>query len=106
MLYRSGAWIDIVSPPKSFVVNIGDMMQVWTNDRWRSTVHRVVNPPSDKRLNSRRQSLVFFHTPNENALVSCLESCTDATHPPKYAPILAGEHLRQKSAKAGTLAKS
>ncbi len=106
VLDKAGAWIDIVSPPKSFVVNIGDMMQVWTNDRWRSTVHRVVNPPSDKRLNSRRQSLVFFHTPNENALVSCLESCMDATHPPKYAPILAGEHLRQKSTKAGTLAKS
>jgi isopenicillin N synthase-like dioxygenase len=79
-------------------------MQYWTNDRWISTVHRVVNPPRDKSLGSRRQSLVFFHTPNDDALISCLETCQSADNPPKYAPVLAGEHLRRKSAQAGTLA--
>lgn len=85
-------------------VNIGDMMQYWTNDRWRSTVHRVINPPSQSK-STRRQSLVFFHTPNENTLIECLPSCCSADNPPRYAPILAGEHMRLKSEKAGTLAK-
>src|SRR6266511_1493071 len=99
---RAGEWIDVVTLPESFVINIGDMMQYWTNDRWISTVHRVVNPPRDKTLGSRRQSIVFFHSPNENTLISCLDSCSSADNPPKYPPVLAGEHLRQKSEKAGT----
>jgi isopenicillin N synthase-like dioxygenase len=103
---RTGAWIDVVTMPDSFVINIGDMMQYWTNDRWISTIHRVVNPPRDRKLGSRRQSIVFFHSPNENTLISCLDGCSSAANPPKYAPILAGEHLRQKSAKAGTLAET
>lgn len=103
---RDGAWLDVVTVPDSFVINIGDMMQYWTNDRWVSTVHRVVNPPRDKNLGSRRQSIVFFHSPNENTLISCLDSCTSAENPAKYPPILAGDHLRQKSEKAGTLAET
>ena len=97
-------WLDVVAPSGSFVVNIGDMMQYWTNDAWHSTVHRVVNPPSQSK-STRRQSLVFFHTPNENTLIECLPGCCSADNPPRYAPILAGEHMRQKSEKAGTLAK-
>jgi isopenicillin N synthase-like dioxygenase len=103
---RAGAWVDVVTMPDSFVINIGDMMQYWTNDRWISTIHRVVNPPRDQNLGSRRQSIVFFHSPNENTLISCLDGCSSAANPPKYPPILAGEHLRQKSAKAGTLAET
>jgi isopenicillin N synthase-like dioxygenase len=103
---RAGAWIDVVTMPESFVINIGDMMQYWTNDRWISTIHRVVNPPRDRNLGSRRQSIVFFHSPNENTLISCLDGCSSSANPPKYAPILAGEHLRQKSAKSGTLAET
>jgi len=103
---RAGAWVDVVTMPDSFVINIGDMMQYWTNDRWISTIHRVVNPPRDQNLGSRRQSIVFFHSPNENTLISCLDGCSSAANPPKYPPILAGEHLRQKSAKAGTLAEA
>ncbi len=102
---RAGEWLDVVTVPGSYVINIGDMMQYWTNDRWISTVHRVVNPPRDKSTGSRRQSIVFFHTPNENTLISCLDSCCSADNPAKYPPILSGEHLRQKSSKAGTLAE-
>ena len=99
-------WIDVPYVPGSFVINIGDMMQYWTNDRWISTIHRVVNPPRDKNVGSRRQSIVFFHSPNEHTLISCLDGCSSAANPPKYPPILAGEHLRQKSEKAGTLAEA
>jgi isopenicillin N synthase-like dioxygenase len=105
VLDRAGSWLDVVAAPNSFVINIGDMMQYWTNDRWKSTVHRVMNPPRDKNLGSRRQSIVFFHSPNENTLISCLDSCCSIVNPAKYAPILAGDHLRQKSEKAGTLAE-
>ena len=102
VLDKAGNWVDVVTVPDSFVINIGDMMQHWTNDRWVSTVHRVVNPPRDKNLGSRRQSIVFFHSPNENALIECLDSCVGADNPPRYQPILAGEHLRLKSEKAGS----
>jgi isopenicillin N synthase-like dioxygenase len=82
--------------PGAFIVNLGDMMAQWTNDRWRSTLHRVVNPPSDAGAAARRLSVVFFHTPNYDATIACIPSCTDAAHPPKYAPILSGEHIARK----------
>jgi isopenicillin N synthase-like dioxygenase len=101
---QNGEWVDVIAPPGAFVINIGDMMQLWTNDRWRSTVHRVVNPSGDAK-SSRRQSLVFFHSPNEQVLIEPLATCVSAERPARYAPILAGEHMRIKSSKAGTLAK-
>ena len=106
VLDKTGAWVDVVTVPNSFVINIGDMMQYWTNDQWVSTLHRVVNPPRDKQQGARRQSIVFFHSPNENALISCLPGCSNAEQPAKYPPILAGDHLRRKSEKAGTLAET
>ena len=93
---KDGAWLDVPHRPGCFVVNIGDMLARWTNDRWVSTLHRVVNPPPDRVAESRRQSVVFFQNPNYDALVSCLPSCTDATHPPKYPPTTSGGHLREK----------
>ena len=71
------------------------MMQ-WTNDQWVSTLHRVVNPPRDLSMASARQSLVFFHQPNYNAVVECLPSCLAKGEAPKYAPISSGDHLRNK----------
>jgi isopenicillin N synthase-like dioxygenase len=91
-----GAWRDVRPIPGTYIVNLGDMMAQWTNDRWRSTLHRVVNPPLDAGAASRRLSVVFFHTPNYDALIECIPSCTDAAHPPKYAPILSGEHIARK----------
>jgi isopenicillin N synthase-like dioxygenase len=92
----TGEWLDVPHRPGCFVVNIGDMLARWTNDRWVSTLHRVVNPPVEQAAASRRQSLVFFQNPNYDAVVACLPSCTDAGHPPKYPPTTSGEHLREK----------
>ena len=50
--------------PGAFIINIGDLMALWTNDRWVSTLHRVVNPPPDAKGSTRRQSFAFFHQPN------------------------------------------
>jgi len=97
---RSGEWVDVTATPGAFVVNLGDLMQYWTNDKWVSTLHRVVNPPRDQRLGSRRQSLVFFHNPNPDALVTCIETCATPDHPAQYPPITAGEHLSLKVNKA------
>ena len=93
---QSGQWIDVESPLNSFIVNIGDLMMRWTNDKWISTLHRVITPPLDQ-AGKRRQSLVFFHNPNSGVLIKCLDCCCSPKNPPKYAPILAEEYLKTKS---------
>jgi isopenicillin N synthase-like dioxygenase len=96
VLRKDGPWLDVPHVPDSFVVNIGDMLARWTNDRWVSTLHRVANPPADRANESRRQSIVFFQNPNYDAVVACLPGCADAAHPPKYPPTTSGGHLREK----------
>ena len=95
ILTTRGEWIDVHPVPGSFVVNIGDLMAQWTNDRWVSTMHRVANLPRDQAM-SRRLSVLFFHQPNYDALIECLDNCWDAEHPPKYPPITSGETLRRQ----------
>ena len=96
VLGKEGDWLDVPHLPGCFVVNIGDMLARWTNDRWVSTLHRVVNPPPDRAPESRRQSVVFFQNPNYDAVVSCLPGCAEAANPPKYPPTTSGAHLREK----------
>jgi len=93
---RAGDWVDVPAVPGSFVVNLGDMMAYWTNDRWISTMHRVANPPREHAMNSRRMTLVFFHETNYDTTVECLPNCSNADNPPKYPPVSAGEYLRMK----------
>ena len=90
------AWHDVQPAPGAFLVNLGDALAVWTNDRWRSTLHRVVPPPRSQDGPVRRRSFAFFHDGNLDALMECLPTCTDAEHPPKYAPITIGQHLINK----------
>ena len=89
-------WFDVKARPGELVVNIGDMMARWTNDRWKSTVHRVVNPPHAGPTVGRRQSIGYFLHPNFDARVECLPTCQGSDNPPKYAPIMTGEHMREK----------
>jgi isopenicillin N synthase-like dioxygenase len=96
VLGKDGAWLDVPHVPGSFVVNIGDMLARWTNDRWVSTLHRVANPSADRAAESRRQSIVFFQNPNYDAVVACLPGCADEANPPKYPPTTSGGHLREK----------
>ena len=102
VLNKVGDWVDVPMIEGSLVVNIGDLMMQWTNDQWISTVHRVVNPPADKASTNRRQSLVFFHQPNYDAMVECLPSCLASGEKPKYAPISSGDHLTSKFVKQTT----
>ena len=94
-----GAWHDIMPVKGAFIVNLGDLMAQWTNDRWRSTLHRVVTPPPDRAAGSRRHSMVFFHQPNYDALIECLPTCLASGEQPKYAPVTSGRHLLDQLAK-------
>jgi isopenicillin N synthase-like dioxygenase len=98
VLTRSGEWAPVPIVPDSFIINIGDMMARWTNDRWVSNMHRVANPPRDKAVGSRRQSLVYFFHPNYDTVIECIASCKD-NGVAKYAPITAHEYLLSKIGK-------
>ena len=91
---KAGEWTTVPVVENTFIVNIGELMARWTNDVWNSTLHRVINPPQGMEANSRRQSIVFFHNPNYDADVTCIESCTSKENPPKYPSTTSGEHLR------------
>jgi len=94
VLNRAGAWVDVPSAPDSLIVNIGELMARWTNDRWKATLHRVVNPPAELADVSRRLSLVFFHNPNYDALIEALPGTVPAGQASRYKPTTSGEHLR------------
>ena len=96
VLMPDGGWTDIPSVPGALVINSGDLLQRWTNDRWMSNVHRVVNPPIERRGSSRRLSVVFFTGPRDDAEIACLPGCSSLTRPARYAPITAGEHVRAR----------
>lgn len=92
----AGEWQAVPIVPEGFVVNIGDLMARWTNDRWVSTLHRVVNPPPDQHGSTRRQSIAFFHQPNWDAEISCIPTCLAPGERPQYAPVRSGVHLMEK----------
>lgn len=91
-----GGWHPVPVVPGAFVVNIGDLMARWTNDRWVSTLHRVVNPPADAAGSVRRQSLAFFHQPNWEAEIACLPGCLGRGEAPRYPPVRSGPYLMSK----------
>jgi isopenicillin N synthase-like dioxygenase len=83
-----GRWVDVDPVDGGLIVNIGDLMQRWTNDRWRSTMHRVVPVGSGRRL-----SIPFFHNANWDARIECIVTDGDEPHHP---PTTAGRHLMEK----------
>jgi isopenicillin N synthase-like dioxygenase len=97
---KSDSWVDIPPIDGGYVINIGDLMARWTNDRWTSTLHRVVNPDAGSTVSTRRQSMPFFHNANYSTVVECLPSCLADGESAKYEPVLAGPHLAGKSHKA------
>ena len=90
-----GAWHDVLPEPGTFLVNLGDLLAEWTNDRWRSTVHRVV-PPKGVGGPARRRSIAYFHEANYDAIVTVMPTCVGPDGVVKYQPITAGEHLMNK----------
>lgn len=93
---RGGEWIDLRPKPGAFVVNIGDLMMTWTNDRWLSNLHRVANPPRTPGVDNRRHSMTFFVNANYDALIECMPTCLGAGETPRHEPVLAGEYRAKK----------
>ena len=89
-------WIAVPLQTGSLIINLGDAMARWTNDRWRSTLHRVVTPPESVAATARRQSIAFFHKANWDAVIDCIPTCLAPGESPRYAPVTAGEHLMSK----------
>ena len=90
---RDGSWVGVPPERGSFVINAGDLIQVWTNDRWRSPPHRVLAPTAAA---PSRLSLVFFTGPADETLVEALPGCYGDGVPKRYEPVTSGEHLRRK----------
>lgn len=93
---KDGSWLDVTAEPNEFVINIGDMMQRWTNDRWLSNRHRVVNPPRNQRAGTKRMSMGYFLHPNYDAEIACLPTCLGPGEPERYPPVRAGDMMRRK----------
>jgi isopenicillin N synthase-like dioxygenase len=90
-----GEWISAPCIPGTVVVNTGDLMERWTNHEFRSTKHRV-KVPTDSRMKRSRYSIAFFCHPNNDAQITCLETCQSEERPPLYPPISAGDYLLER----------
>lgn len=90
-------WHDVLPPADGFLVNIGDLLAEWTNDRWHSTVHRVTVS------SERRASIAFFQQPNRDAVIAALPGCLAEGEVERYSPTTSGAHLLAKLLPGKTL---
>ncbi|MBI1268749.1 MAG: isopenicillin N synthase family oxygenase [Cryomorphaceae bacterium] len=100
VLNKKNEWVDVTALPDHIVVNVGDMLQRLTNNRLKSTTHRVINPPREK-WGSPRYSIPFFLHPRSEMSLDCLPNCIHAGEKPNYEPITAGEYLNERLAEIG-----
>lgn len=96
LLGADNVWRGVIPNEGALLVNLGDLLARWTNDRWRSTLHRVQPPTRSSDRSAERSSMAFFHDGNYDARISSLPSCTGPTNPARYEDVIAGEHLRAK----------
>lgn len=104
VLRKDGEWIDAIPNEDELVINVGDMLERHTNNKLRSTIHRVVNPPKEQ-WGSPRYSIPFFMHPRSDMKLNCLEQCIDADNPKAYDDITAGEFLHQRLVEIGLIKK-
>ena len=87
-LFRQyGEWLPAPARPGDFLLNSGEILRLWSNDRLRSTPHRVINSSGVDRY-----AIPFFYSPTPDTLIQCSETCHDAEHPPRYQPITVGDY--------------
>lgn len=100
ILTKQNEWVAVTSLPGQIVVNVGDMLQRLTNNKLKSTTHRVVNPPRNLWHQSRF-SIPFFLHPKSEMNLACLAGCIDASHPKAYPDATAGEYLDERLREIG-----
>ena len=100
LLNAQNEWLDITPGENEIVINVGDMLQRFTNNYLKSTTHRVVNPPREL-WHVPRLSIPFFLHPVSQMDLSCLESCVTEERPLAYEPITAGEYLDERLREIG-----
>ncbi|NNF74604.1 MAG: isopenicillin N synthase family oxygenase [Flavobacteriaceae bacterium] len=99
-----GDWLDAIAEPDELMINVGDMLSRHTNNKLKSTIHRVVNPPREL-WGTSRYSIPFFMHPISRMKLDVLESCIDAEHPKLFTDITAGEFLNQRLVELGLIKK-
>ena len=87
ILLPDGRWMDAPGVPDAFVVNGGDILHRWTNERFLSTPHRVRNVSGETRY-----AVPFFFDPNHDTVIECLPTCQSADRPAKYPPLKFGDY--------------
>jgi isopenicillin N synthase-like dioxygenase len=97
VLDAAGGWHDVCPSDGALLVNLGDLMARWTNERWLSTLHRVRPPIVDGTIR-RRRSAAFFHDGNVDATISTVPSCLADGEAARYQPITIADHLQAKLA--------
>ena len=101
---HKGEWLDAIAEPDELVINVGDMLSRHSNNRLKSTIHRVVNPPKEK-WGTSRYSIPFFMHPISEMPLDCLENCIDDDHPKLYDDITAGDFLNERLVELGLIKK-
>ncbi len=99
---KDGEWIDAIPNEDELVINVGDMLERHTNNKLRSTIHRVVNPPKEE-WDKPRYSIPFFMHPRSEMKLDCLEECISDENPKQYEDITAGEFLHQRLVEIGLI---
>lgn len=101
---HKGEWVDAIATPDQLMINVGDMLSRLSNEKLKSTVHRVVNPPRELWGNSR-YSIPFFMHPISSMPLNCLDNCIDEEHPKLFEDITAGEFLNERLIELGLIKK-
>ena len=102
VLKNDGEWIDAIADKDEIIINVGDMLSRYTNNRLKSTIHRVINPPKEHWTKSR-YSIPFFLHPVGSMSLNVLNSCIDGDNPKKYSDITANDFLIQRLKDIGVL---
>ena len=101
---HQGEWIDAIAEDDELVINVGDMLSRHSNNKLKSTIHQVVNPPREL-WGTSRYSIPFFMHPISEMPLNVLENCIDNEHPKLYDDITAGEFLTERLIELGLIKK-
>jgi isopenicillin N synthase-like dioxygenase len=101
---HNGDWIDAMAQPDELMINVGDMLSRHTNNKLKSTIHQVVNPPREL-WGTSRYSIPFFMHPVSDMPLNCLPECINEAHPKQFDDITAGDYLNERLVELGLIKK-